>query len=318
MINTQLLDKEYDKYKLLKDKYNSYKEELEKIKITDYEGLEDVLRIYRDAKKEKKNISEEVLSIFLEKYPIIARIDSLENLIITCKSNLDEHFLFTKTFDDFGRFIALKHINDNEFDLINLNTQETLDLSQYDQDKQNYILEDLKKKNSFIGSITRDELPLLMNILEDMDIEIDYSDMDPDDVAAEAYYVEISKCYEMFLEIRKTRAYDEGNLIYHQNLANMLSNFNEELQKLKQNKKNISEEDYWNSFYRLKILSGENIEKMYLEAEESHKKHIINAYYKLSTPSEYNTKEEKCLQLRTASSIINQEVLKRKILIDNN
>ena len=85
---------------------------------------------------------------------------------------------------------------------------------------------------------------------------------------------------------------------------------NEEIAELIKNKNTMDKETYLEKYYTLLILRDRNIEEMFLNIPEDHKKYLINAYYKLSTYKEHKTIEENRMHLRTASPVINCEVLK--------
>ena len=118
-----------------------------------------------------------------------------------------------------SRFICLKHKDDDGYDLLDLSTHEKLDLSQYDGDKQRYILNDLKIHHSFVCYATQEDLPLLMQIVKEVDKEIYYNDDDTEEVMEQKFWEEITRCYmieKAFEERKNSIQLKEINNVEHE------------------------------------------------------------------------------------------------------
>lgn len=111
------------------------------------------------------------------------------------QSALQQYSSTTQAFMECSRFICLKHKDDDGYDLLDLSTHEKLDLSKYDNDKQQYIINDLKSHHSFICCATQEDLPLLMQVASEIDKKIIYTDDETEEEMEQKFWDEITRCY---------------------------------------------------------------------------------------------------------------------------
>lgn len=170
-----------------------------------------------------------------------------------------------------------------------------------DESLINYIKMGLQKSDKFIGEINLEEISLLQVIYYDI--------MHNESLKSETNK---SICKKINNELNKARMFDNYYIDASQNKY-LPTNINAEFTKLIELYKNnqISTEEYYKRYYYFLILSNQDVEKLYNNADDEHKKYIINAYLELSSN---NSKAH----VRTASSIINKAVLERVKKTDTN
>lgn len=318
MINLKVLDKEFNNYKTNKEFYEKYKQEIELMYEKNKGELDRLLDIYNEIKTkiEYNYINyrfkiRKILSMLKLDNKLLADYLNLKYLLHHYEELLEECISNTNITDDENqRFVILLH-KDKKI-LMDLYSREEIDVSSFGKEKIEFLIEILKNRHSFIGYITRDDLPLLMNILEDIDEKVSYSDMDHCDIEEEKYLNETSKCHDIYLEFKRAHMFD-NNEQENNDIVNRIEipfDLNEEMSKLFKNKYTMEREDFLEKFYTLLILRNRNVENIFFNIPEANRKYLINAYYKLSTYKEHKTLEENRMHLRTASPVINCEVLK--------
>lgn len=211
MIDLKQLDVEYNNYKKIRNLYIKYNIEFSKFNKQNSEKLTDILNIYNIIKKMKGNSSKKdtpvdaILEIVREQNPLLKKWYELDCLVKKYQNELREYSHNTYAIMERSKCICLKHKEDDGYDLIDLDTQERLDLSQYDNSKQQYIINDLKNHHSFIGYVTQDELPILMQVYKELDKEVIYNDTDTEEEMEEKCWDEMTRCYTIEQEFEKRK-----------------------------------------------------------------------------------------------------------------
>lgn len=211
MIDLEKLDLEYNDYKNIRVLYIKNKSEFEKFNKKNSEKLKGLLVTYNSIKNIRRNSSrhdtmpDELLEDFIEKNPLFGEWYDLDCKVKNYKNKLQQYSSTTNAFMECSRFICLKHKDDDGYDLFDLYTQDKLDLSQYDNDKQQYIINDLKNHHSFICYATQEDLPLLMQVVKEVDNEIAYNDSDTEDEMEQKIWEEITRCYIIEKEFEKRK-----------------------------------------------------------------------------------------------------------------
>ncbi len=211
MIDLEKLDLEYNDYKNIRVLYIKYKSEFEKFNKKNSEKLNGLLVEYNLIKNIRRNSSrqdtmpDELLEDFIEKNPLFGEWYDLDCKVKNYKNKLQQYSSTTNAFMECSRFICLKHKEDDGYDLFDLFTQDKLDLSQYDNDKQQYIINDLKSHHSFICYVTQEDLPLLMQVVKEVDKAIAYNDNDTEDEMEQKLWEEITRCYIIEKEFEKRK-----------------------------------------------------------------------------------------------------------------
>ena len=320
MLNIEKINENYEEYKQKVDGYERLSKKLEQFKIdNDIDYLLDIIDILKisiknDSNKTLKKYGMSLIDKLISSNKTLKEYKMWEGIKRNTKDKIYEirHAIVT---DEYQRYIALKHDLDDNYDLVELYTQEIVDLSDYDEDKKKYIIELLKNAGSFIGYATRDDLPLLMNILEERDTQFNYDDVGEFDWGEEEYLFNESRSFELGLELVRAHMFDDNidERIYTDydgkkdtisNHINITFDIDDRFNKLPYNKREMSRENL-EEYYLLLTLKHRNIEELYLLANEEEKEIILDMY------SHYSEKDN---LFRTASPIINQEILKRKIM----
>ena len=220
------------------------------------------------------------------------------------RSNINEVYEFYC--DNFGEYVLLNQGN-KKF-LLDLYSLGKLDVTDYDKDFLEFIKNSIDKK---MLEITPDDLPVLMAIKE----EIDYKEKDRInyyDVTGSDYLIRSDIPHQIKLEFIRSKMTDD-KCTKRDDIVNRMPfilDTNKQakmMQELEKQASTLTKEEYLTKYYEMKMLFGNNIEKMYLEADEENKKYIIDAYYNSSIQAFYDKKH-----FRTASPIINMELLKEK------
>lgn len=211
MIDLEKLDLEYKNYKNIRDLYIKYKNKLEKFNKKYSKELNSLLITYNSIKNIRRNSSrqdntaDELLANLRVENPLFEEWYELDCSVKDYQNALQQYSSTTQAFMECSRFICLKHKDDDGYDLLDLSTHDKLDLSQYDNDKQQYIINDLKSHHSFICCATQEDLPLLMQIVKEVDKEIYYNDDDTEEVMEQKFWEEITRCYIIEQEFKKRK-----------------------------------------------------------------------------------------------------------------
>lgn len=316
MLDLNRIEKAYHYYKEVGEKLRKKGKVLEKFQETHQKELDYLLTV-RDLLKERegKNSYDKAhkmsaLQVFEKEHPLLRQYDQIDQE----KRNLSREFL--KSAEPYAlvergsNFIALRHDGDFDYDLIDLYTQERIELQNLEEGMAEYLIHLLSQNSSFLGYATREDLPLLMNLLETYDKNNFYEDMDSIGTVLDKFYYQEQRCLKIRSELTKAHMFDrfeeERNGI--KNIVYVPFNIQKEMDKLKEKKEEMAEKDYYDQYFYLKILKERNIENLFCGVSESKKENVVNAYLKLSSDPTART------YARTASSLLNQEVLKRKVL----
>ena len=308
MINIEKMKDMVPKYM---DLINS-REELIKV-LKDYEiafanNLNYSIKIYKELKDVELKLQFKSNNDILKRYFYLNNsIKSISHDINELLKNSEE----VKAFDiKVKPYVAIKHIRDDGYDVTNLETQETINLDEFDYNFKVLLIEMLKKNRSFIGYITRDDLPLLMTMLEanryhrldkyhKMGIEIAKAHMNDDSIKQTAIVDKVTN--EMKMIDNKIP------FIYDSNKIDHLWN------ELDESEKYLSDDECCIKYYEYIILFDNDIEEKYAEVESEYdKKMFIEAYFRLSKKIRNPLEKGDYVRCTTASPIINEEVLKRK------
>lgn len=158
MINLKLLNEEYDRYKYCKDMYMKFRN----LYNINEQKLNNLLLIHDNTDDNKPD---EVFDRAVSTIKLL--LDEVSFSKKKCEQMIHEYYKDTHAFSSGDKYICLKH-SDDSYDLVNLDTKESLNLSKYDIDKQEYIINDLKNHNSFIGYVKEEELSLFMEVYNDV------------------------------------------------------------------------------------------------------------------------------------------------------
>lgn len=332
MLNLDLINKKYHNFEEIKNDLSEIEEKTNIYYKKHQKELDYLKSAYEILKQnpsswyhQKYGMS--IANNFLYQNPLLAEYEKLLQVSKDYRNSLAEARNDTGVVEPFQRFIALKHDNDDDYDLLELYTRERINLKGYSKEKVEYIIGLLRSASSFICYAERKDLPLIMNILDELDYNSDYYDVEPEDVAEESYYDEISKCHNMELQFIRAHMMDnkqeELREKFNNNNCRVITEryfdettINKLLRKLNLIKDKKSEESYKEAYYYILMLKG-NIEKIYVDAPAEDKKIVIDAYLKLSQGLpvlDFVNLNRKHIEYRTASSIVNIEVLKRKNL----
>lgn len=328
MLDLERIEKEYRWYQEIRNYLGELENKLSNYKEKHKESLAYLVPIY-DRLKGTDNSefyakhSKKLAPIFLEENPVLQGLKELEERIMDSKRNLMCVIEEQRIVEPYQRFIALKQDEKNaySYDLLELYTQEKIDLSQFDEEKVEFIINLLRSASCFIGYVNKRELPLLMNLLDECDREFDYSNVDIADVAEESY-LEEDRCRNMEFQLIRARMNDYHLPITKDKVYNRFRYIKQTyftevdtckmLEKLEERKSALNERDYKVQYYMILMLSS-NIEEVYLKTPDEEKEIALDAYMDLSQGVKMD--EINYVQYRTASPLINIEVLKRKTFI---
>lgn len=331
MINLNLIEERFFNYKELKENATKFEEGLDSYSKEHKKELDYLIPIYKTLQKNPsqeyfKEFGISLSDEFLIKNPVLEKYERLRNILNNYKNEMYETMNDCGMIESCQRFIALKHDNDDDYSLLELYTQETIDLSGYSQEKVDFIVNMLKSASSFICFAKREDLPLLMNILEECDEELTYREMEPEDIQEEEYYTEMFKCPNMELEFIRAHMKDANEAERKESKSRIIrlnypseEKLSEAFDRLNILKEIIDSESYKEQYFYLMMLK-EDIETLYNSANKEDKKLIIDTYIKLSQGMpvlNLGYLDLDHLEYRTASPKINIEVLKRKQKINN-
>lgn len=326
MLNLDQIERRFAKYQEIKSNIDEAEEMFNSHKKKHQKELNYLNPIYKSLKKESSDDYYEEYGItladkFLVENPILAKHEKLRNVLHSFKNMALDTMNECGIVEPFQRFIVLKHDTDDDYSLLELYTQETIDLSGYSKEKVKFIVNMLKSASSFICFAKREDLPLLMNILEECDEELTYSEMDPEDIQEEEYYTEMSKCPNMELEFIRAHMKDANKAERKESKSRTIrlnypdeEKLSEAFDRLTALKEIIDTESYKEQYFYLMMLK-ENIESLYNSANKEDQEIIIDTYIKLSQGLPVLNLGNLDLdhqEYRTASPKINIEVLKRK------
>ena len=237
----------------------------------------------------------------LENHPIVLEYLDLRDKLSRHKGDKEDciHFfdiIWAETFE-----FVLLHDNAKKY-ILELTENKMIDITDYDSDLANFMIECMKKCYSLF-EITPADLPFLMAIREDMCYEPDLSDMDPMDRDEERYLTLTGIPNEIRREYQETKKREAEN-----KKPLDISPLHKEKLWDEFIGNNLNDEEFWLEYYRLLIAFGHDVEKLYIHASEDRKQYVIEAYHYFSSEADWNE------HFRVSSPLIHEEVLKIKHL----
>ena len=191
-------------------------------------------------------------------------------------------------------YVILEEDNSKKlFDL--LDSEIIVDISNYTEENISSLIRFFKDRDMFVGKIKREDLPVLMVILNDYD-GLDYT--------AKDIALDFKKSKMTYNKIEE----EEGvnNKIYlDYDLDYKLDTISKE--------NYVFEDEYLHAYYKLLILKLRKIEDYYLGLDDYHKKIFLDEYEKISSIKKHKSMEDSLSHFRTASPIINTEILKKTL-----
>ena len=191
------------------------------------------------------------------------------------------------------------HDDNVGFDLYDLVSKELVSMDKYDDDQKKYIIEGLRKSNSFICYATARELPLFETIVND--IKYKYKNIDKDKVPT---------CNDINIDYLKACVFDNPKQLNNKDKINKLMDKNIEDSHRLLTEGIITEEEFYIRYYYYMILKKNDVENLYLREDEDMKPYVLEAYYRLSSYSELS--DEFPYHERTCSPLINRGILRTK------
>ena len=293
MFNPYVLESEFKKCELYKKRFKFLKKEKwaffqrHKNEIIELNEIYDSFDNPEEADK------------FQSEHQVLRSFLLLDFLARQYKDEYRKALTSTKPFEKDRFIVGLLRKDEDDFDLYDIVTKEFVDLSIYDKVRKNYIVEGLKRSNSFICIIKEEQIPLLEVIVND--IKYKYTRISPEKVPT---------CADINIDFIIALLFDnpkqKNNLEKKQKL--MDKKMEESYQRF--SKGEITEDEFYIRYYYYMILKNNDVEKLYLRSDEEMKKYILEAYYKLSSYSEMN--DEFTYHERTESPLINKRILKTK------
>lgn len=295
MIDVEELEKTYKKYLELEKEYKANQDKV------DY-GLK-VLTDYLSEEKEKEHIlsDKEVLN-FKEENKDVKKVNLYREKVNQIDAEMNR--LLRSYFSRYSQFALIN--DDNKEMLVDLKYLEKFDVTNMNSELKNFIIKMLETQKIYIGKIDVNDLPLLMEIKEDVELPyINKSDLSFEDAIEEKRLYESSICskirksYDKALKIRKIIDNKQGlklpkPFIYKS--EDVLRAWNEF------DDKKLKDEEYWVEYYKLLIQFGNSVEKLYQEANDDIKKYVLIAYQNIVNQAD----------IRTQSPLINEKVLLKK------
>ena len=317
MINLNVLknlSKEYEKYNNLLEKYKKQKLDFEIKYERELEKLNEAKKKIEDPVEREEFIQKNMILNEYDHYiwQIMLKEKMIRRLLYGINQNeYDDEKIYINGIP----YILLKHLKDDSYDIVNLKEQEIINLDTLSDVEKEFLIKLLKYQEVLIGWANIEDLPLLMNIIENANFDEKVGSL-------RMHY----KCAMSKMEYQKAKMFDKRDLkttfinpitnereeaeyelpfIYDSRLIERMWYHLDELENV------LSTDDYWIEYYKYLMLFDNNIESIYNEAPDDHKKYVIDAYYKYSV-GEKNEYLDKYIKFRTASPLINTEVLKRK------
>ena len=320
LVDTDNLIEAYNNYNNLKKERIEAQKELDEFEIDyEFDSKSDILRMvdyylnitdalnisYREtnSKKYKKT-----LEMLMKLHPEVNEMVELKHYIRRCTNDmrveLNKEFL-----NSYSEIVVLE--KDNKKYLVDLYNNFDIEITKENEKLIHFLIDSLKNKELFIGNIKTQDLPLLMNIKEDIKYNFESQN--------EFYYnnenipsqisSELEMVYAVEEKLEKNRTFDDTISFP------FIVNSDEEQKKwneLDELKNKITQQKYLLEYYKILMVFGNNVEKVYNNAPEEEKEYVIDAYYHYASEV-MNTDNEK-YHFRTTSPLINIEVLKRKIM----
>lgn len=274
----------YKKYKLCKSNLHDFY-------MQNFYELETHLSEYYEYINDR-----EKLTILFETYPILRDYVSLE----TITNHYKEKYIKYQVSPEIRKFgkSVLCRLNSTTFVIYDLENCVNYSFETNDIKIAKYIELALKKINKFVTRIYLNEISVMKVIYLEIKTNESYLQLSPE-----------KQCKKLESELIKARMFDDSYIVDGKEVLPF--NIDEEFTKLlcMYRDGKISKDNYYKKFYYYRIISGENIEKMYINADKEQKDYIMQVYIELST-NNFNQKGK--VHVRTTSKLINKEVLERK------
>jgi hypothetical protein len=210
---------------------------------------------------------------------------------------MQEHYLsaynkyqVSSQFDNLGKCVLIKFRK--SLTIYDTDNDKTYNIESEDKKFLRYIYMGLVNSDRFIAYINPGEIDLIKVVSQE--VKHDLPSLNDKEI-----------CKKISDEVIIARMFDNLYIMYSS--ENKVYNINDELQNILILFKNnqLDKEEYFTRMYYYLILSNQDLNKLYLEADDEHKKYIINAYIRLS---QLNSD----IHIRTTSDIINKAVLERR------
>ena len=313
-VDMELALETYDRYRMLEEELEDAREDLKNIEEScgDLKYYLNILDALEYANKKNFGRYEETINKFLEDHSELEEYKDLKYYIANSLKDINVLENVNICFSN-SQFIILER-KDKKY-LVDLENLIMQDVTEYNPKLIEFIIKMLKTQLCFVGYAKDSDLPLLMNIKEDLEVDIE------DEEERALYNASIANI--MAIEFKHTKIDDE-KIIAKRGKADMrwcpfildsdvIQKMWNELDELEPN---ISREEYLLRYYKLLMLFNNSVEKVYNEAPEEEKKYVLDAYqfYSSDVLKESAYVQEKKHHFRTASPVINIEILKRKVL----
>ncbi|MBE6161396.1 MAG: hypothetical protein E7158_04175 [Firmicutes bacterium] len=289
MIYTNKIEENFKKYSIIKNKIDALEKEKIIFEIANINELYYLYKVYNLILKYEYELKDE----FIRKNPLLGIYFYFKKLIDEEEIKMNK-ILLDKS--PYGRkkhsFIALDI--DDGYEIIDLRTQEKIELSDFSSLKKSFVVDNLKATNQFVCFAKRRDLPLLMTLLN-----------------------ENLSNYNMFVEFEKSKMFDdriEEKVIIdpvgngYKELKNKLpflcdDKMQEKWYSLDEKKDTLSKDNYWINYYKNLLLTGEKDILQDAKYNE-HLNYLTKAYMYYAKP---NTEH---IHFRTSDPEINIEMLK--------
>ena len=304
VIDLETVEDAFNKYCDLLSELNEAREDLKEIELenTSIKFYLNILEALNFANKNSFHRYDETIEDYLERHKELAKMIDLKHYIGTCLNDIS--FLeTTEICSPLSQIILLN--KENKKYLVDLKYFGQLDVTNFNADLLDFIINILEKQGIFIGNANQSDLPFLMVIKEEL--EKDTSDDE------DSYYVDDFVAYQMGIEYKNAKIADQKTLSNKRQLLPFILDSDEVQKKWKELdelESSITREEYLKEYYRLLLVFGNDVEKVYLEAPDDEKKYVIDAYKYYSSDD-----CESIHHFRTTSTLINIEILKEKRLI---
>lgn len=307
----------YDNYRILEEELKEAKESLREIEKAnkDIKYNLSILSALEFATKKNYGRYDDIILKFLNEHEEIEEYKDLQYYISTYLKDID--FLKNRNICLSSGQIVLLVKDDNKY-LVDLKYLTMQDVTGYNPKFIEFVIEMLKTQGYFIDCINQSDLPLLMNIKEDLEMNYDLEEFDDE----EKLFYDSSLPMHISLEYKNAKladkkSYEKSEDFFTRNCPFILNS--DEVQakwrELDELEPNISKEEYLLRYYKLLLVFGNDVEKVYRDASEDEKKYLLDAYqfYSSDTLKLSSLSEERIHHFRTASPMVNIEILKRKV-----
>ena len=307
----------YDSYRNLVDELMEAKDALNEIENSnkDLKYNLSILDALEFATKKNYGRYDGTILKFLSEHEEIEEYKDLKYYVDTYLKDID--FLKNTNICLDGQFALL--LKDNKKYLIDLKNLNMQDVTEYNPKLIEFIIEMLKTQCYYIGQIDQFDLPLLMNIKEDLEKDYNSENFDEE----ERYSYDSKLPMHISLALKKAKLADKKSFEKSENFFTRNCPFilnSDEVQakwrELDELEPNISREEYLLRYYKLLLIFGNDVEKVYRDASDDEKKYVLDAYqfYSSDVLNLSPLSEERLHHFRTVSPMINIEILKRKVL----